>query len=188
MLLKHPAVANSYAELEYGANMNARWYIVDSDEKAKVQVQKKEKTRNLSFMIVSLQQDDEGKALIEMVKALYLDESRDRGMKPDKAINVLEQYGSSPEGYNAVEEMFNMRKNTDTVKMFEAYVLLTELIMYNIVQFKDGSIIWKRRSDDGSTTTFTRSDRESMVNSFLLNPAHKDEFTSMIMELSNFKS
>jgi hypothetical protein len=92
-------------------------------------------------MLVSLEKEDEGRALTEMVKALYLEQSRDRGMKPDKALTILEEYGSMSEGYNILEEMFNMRKNPDTQSMFDAYVLLTDLIIYNIVQFKDGSIV-----------------------------------------------
>lgn len=188
MLLSHPAVANSYAELEGGTNLQARWYIVDNDEKAKVQVQRKEKSRKLAYMLVTLQDDDEGQPLVDMVKALYLDEARDKSLTPDKAISILEQYGAISEGYNLIEEFFNMRKNDDTRKMFEAYVTLTDLITYAIVQYKDGSIVWKKRLDDGSTTTFTRSDRESMVNSFLLNPSHKNDVLDMITQLSNFRS
>jgi hypothetical protein len=179
-LLAHPAVANTWEELEDGGNSAAEWYIVDEEAKQQREVSNASIAVEGGAALKELK-DSNSDAIIQMAKALELNDASDRNINKDKAFNMLyAYYNKGRKEFDQFMEVYRLWK--DAVVGRPKFIAMAELYDYiraGLVSYKNGRYVWYKVVPGEPAETFTYNGKMEFITQFILDPAMADHVEAL---------
>lgn len=176
MLKAHPSIANSYAELEDGGNLDAEWYMVDEFEKDQIKVSRIEREVIAGAALKQIM--DAGEEIsIQFCKALELDEASNQSITKEAAQRAIyEYYNNNEDTYNRFIELFEMWKEPVNRSFVIAAAELYDWIKAGLINYRNGKYSWISPAKEGrSSETFMHPSKRAFIDNFMLDPNHQEE-------------
>lgn len=188
MLLNHPKIAVSFADLEEGLNQEAEWYIVDEEEKERYRMSKIERETRAAAALEDLKSSN-SEAIQQMAKALELDQANDRNLSKSKAARIVyEFYNKGQTEWKRYLDYYALWKDAARRNHFVTAAELFDYIKAGVVSYRNGKYTWTKRGSEGKPSeVFARSSKSDMINNFLLDVAYQDE-VEMLQEEYTMKT
>jgi hypothetical protein len=180
MLLAHPKIANSYAELEDGMNNEVEWFIADSDEKEKIKLTRIEKETKAAAALEDLN-NHESDAVMIVAKALDIEEASDRSLTKTKATRMIyDYYNSNNDSYDNFMKTYQLWRDQASRNWVVAASELFEYHKAGVVSYRNGKYTWTKRGQGGAASeSYTYKDKNDFIRNFILDPAYQEEVAQM---------
>lgn len=177
MILSHPLVANSYADLDQGRNKNAVYYIVNEDEIVDTKLEKVKRETKAAAALEDLNAKEDA-VIIAMAFCLGLDDKAPTKQKSYKYIHAL--YNRSEEDYATFTKFYEMYKDSGRREIFFANGMVQELLNYNVLRTRDNKYYWVMpETEDHPLRTFEWTSKDRLVHDFIIAPEYQEEFEIM---------
>ena len=186
MFLDHPAIANTYAELEDGMNQDAEWFIADMDEKDKIKLTRIERETKAAAALEDMK-NHESDAIMMVAKALDIEEAADRSLTKSKAARmVYDYYNQNIDSYDNYIRIYAQWKDQAKRNWVVSAAELFDYHKAGVVSYRNGKYTWVKRGQGGAPSeTYTYKDKNDFIRSFILDPAYQEEVKLMEEEYAS---
>jgi hypothetical protein len=179
MLLVHPSIATSYAELE-----NRPWcthYVVDDDEKIERESVTLRKYNITGAYLEDLYASKDG-LIQEVAKVLYIPNAHALKSK-DAAYDAINKFiRLSDTNYENFIAFYKMAKDNTRKTEFVSNAMLANYVHYDVIKNRGYTYMWNELMNENGERHLFEWKSKVEVLAFLDNPLYKDQHTKLANE------